>query len=183
MQNWEVTIVSRKTKAPAASAVAAGLPTIHSLHMSFSCEGLSSPAVMESLDEAEGQQGQLSRKEQSPKTSQKTAPLGLAARWNGLMPRDSMYLFVFSQILVRQLSLLGNAGTLLLSFVGLGGFLLVHCRCSNGRSCSLTSAAPSHSFALQTAPVLWCPRLPSWSLPLCQGLLFQMTRLPTNPLM
>ncbi|XP_053922690.1 tyrosine-protein phosphatase non-receptor type 5 isoform X2 [Cuculus canorus] len=55
---------------------------------------------MESVDEAEGQQGQLNRKEQSLKTSQKTALLGWAARWNGLMPGDSMYLFVLSQILL-----------------------------------------------------------------------------------
>lgn len=83
--------------------MAAGLYTIHSLHMSFSREGFSNPAVMESMDEAEGQQGQLKRKEQSLKTSQKTAPLGWAAQWNGLMPGGSMYLFVLSQILVRQL--------------------------------------------------------------------------------
>jgi len=57
---------------------------------------------MESMDEAEGQQGQLNRKEESLKTAQKTALLGWAARWNGLMPGDSMYLFVLSQILVRQ---------------------------------------------------------------------------------
>lgn len=55
------------------------------------------------MDEAEGQQGQLNRKEQSLKTFQKTALLGWAAWWNGLMPGDSMYLFVLSQILVRQL--------------------------------------------------------------------------------
>ncbi|KAM6393622.1 tyrosine-protein phosphatase non-receptor type 5 isoform 5-T22 [Pluvialis apricaria] len=64
-----------------------------------SCQsrGLSNPAVMESMDEAEGQ---LNRKEQSLKTFQKTALLGWAARWNGLMPGDSMYLFVLSQILL-----------------------------------------------------------------------------------
>ncbi|XP_074950719.1 tyrosine-protein phosphatase non-receptor type 5 isoform X3 [Phalacrocorax aristotelis] len=55
---------------------------------------------MESMDEAEGQQGQLNRKEHSLKTSQKTALVGWAARWNGLMPGDSMYLFVLSQILL-----------------------------------------------------------------------------------
>ncbi|KAM6275067.1 tyrosine-protein phosphatase non-receptor type 5 isoform 4-T6 [Porphyrio hochstetteri] len=59
-----------------------------------------SGAVMESLDEAEGQQGQLNRKEQSLKTSQKTALLGWAAQRNGLMPGESMYLFVLSQILL-----------------------------------------------------------------------------------
>ncbi|XP_064921298.1 LOW QUALITY PROTEIN: tyrosine-protein phosphatase non-receptor type 5 [Columba livia] len=62
--------------------------------------GLPNPAIMESVDEAEGQRGQLNRKEQSLKTSQKTALHGWAARWNGLMPGDSMYLFVFSQILL-----------------------------------------------------------------------------------
>ncbi|NWH72926.1 PTN5 phosphatase, partial [Piaya cayana] len=62
-------------------------------------EGLSNPAVMESMDEAERQQGQLNMKK-SLKTSQKTALLGWAARWNGLMPGDSMYLFVLSQILL-----------------------------------------------------------------------------------
>ncbi|KAM9015218.1 tyrosine-protein phosphatase non-receptor type 5 isoform 2-T8 [Ara ararauna] len=55
---------------------------------------------MESMDEAEGQHGQLTRKEQYLKTSQKTALLGWAAWWNGLMPGDSMYLFVLSQILL-----------------------------------------------------------------------------------
>ncbi|KAM4665555.1 tyrosine-protein phosphatase non-receptor type 5 isoform 3-T4 [Amazona ochrocephala] len=68
--------------------------------MSFSREGLSNPAVMDSMDEAEGQHGQLHRKEQYLKTSQKTALLGWAAWWNGLMPGDSMYLFVLSQILL-----------------------------------------------------------------------------------
>ncbi|XP_074950717.1 tyrosine-protein phosphatase non-receptor type 5 isoform X2 [Phalacrocorax aristotelis] len=63
-------------------------------------DGLSNPTVMESMDEAEGQQGQLNRKEHSLKTSQKTALVGWAARWNGLMPGDSMYLFVLSQILL-----------------------------------------------------------------------------------
>lgn len=83
--------------------MAAGLCAIHSLHMSFSCEGLSNPAAMESMDEAEGQQGQLNRKEQSLKASQKTALLGWAAWWNGFMTGDNMYLFVLSQILVRKL--------------------------------------------------------------------------------
>ncbi|NWS40346.1 PTN5 phosphatase, partial [Probosciger aterrimus] len=63
-------------------------------------EGLSNPAAMESMDEAEGQHRQLNRKEQYRKTSQKTALLGWAAWWNGLMPGDSMYLFVLSQILL-----------------------------------------------------------------------------------
>lgn len=68
--------------------------------MSFSREGCSRPAVMESVDEAEGQQGELNRKEQSLKASQKTAVLGWPPRWNGLIPGDSMYLFVLSQILL-----------------------------------------------------------------------------------
>ncbi|XP_040464156.1 tyrosine-protein phosphatase non-receptor type 5 isoform X5 [Falco naumanni] len=55
---------------------------------------------MESMDEAEGHQGKLNKKEQSLKTSQKTALLGWAAQWNGLTPGDSMYLFVLSQILL-----------------------------------------------------------------------------------
>ncbi|XP_035395854.1 tyrosine-protein phosphatase non-receptor type 5 isoform X3 [Cygnus atratus] len=55
---------------------------------------------MESMDEAEGQQGQLNRKEQSLKASQKTALLGWAAWWNGFMTGDSMCLFVLSQILL-----------------------------------------------------------------------------------
>ncbi|XP_068539630.1 tyrosine-protein phosphatase non-receptor type 5 isoform X2 [Anas acuta] len=55
---------------------------------------------MESMDEAEGQQGQLNRKEQSLKASQKTALLGWAAWWNGFMTGDNMYLFVLSQILL-----------------------------------------------------------------------------------
>ncbi|XP_017582096.1 PREDICTED: tyrosine-protein phosphatase non-receptor type 5 isoform X2 [Corvus brachyrhynchos] len=59
-----------------------------------------SDAVMESVDEAEGQQGELNRKEQSLKASQKTAVLGWPPRWNGLIPGDSMYLFVLSQILL-----------------------------------------------------------------------------------
>ncbi|KFO54630.1 Tyrosine-protein phosphatase non-receptor type 5, partial [Corvus brachyrhynchos] len=63
-------------------------------------EGCSRPAVMESVDEAEGQQGELNRKEQSLKASQKTAVLGWPPRWNGLIPGDSMYLFVLSQILL-----------------------------------------------------------------------------------
>lgn len=60
---------------------------------------------MESVDEAEGRQGELNRKEQSLKASQKTAVLGWPPRWNGLIPGDSMYLFVLSQILVRQLAI------------------------------------------------------------------------------
>ncbi|XP_017582097.1 PREDICTED: tyrosine-protein phosphatase non-receptor type 5 isoform X3 [Corvus brachyrhynchos] len=63
-------------------------------------DGCSRPAVMESVDEAEGQQGELNRKEQSLKASQKTAVLGWPPRWNGLIPGDSMYLFVLSQILL-----------------------------------------------------------------------------------
>ncbi|XP_056349684.1 tyrosine-protein phosphatase non-receptor type 5 isoform X3 [Oenanthe melanoleuca] len=59
-----------------------------------------SDAVMESVDEAEGRQGELNRKEQSLKASQKTAGLGWPPQWNGLMPGDSMYLFVLSQILL-----------------------------------------------------------------------------------
>ncbi|XP_066855036.1 tyrosine-protein phosphatase non-receptor type 5 isoform X3 [Anser cygnoides] len=55
---------------------------------------------MESMDEAEGQPGQLNRKEQSLKASQKTALLGWAAWWNGFMTGDSVYLFVLSQILL-----------------------------------------------------------------------------------
>eukprot|EP00076_Gallus_gallus_P041179 XP_025006717.1 tyrosine-protein phosphatase non-receptor type 5 isoform X3 [Gallus gallus] len=55
---------------------------------------------MESMDEAERQREQLNRKEQSLKTSQKTALLGWAAWWNGLMTGDSIYLFVLSQILL-----------------------------------------------------------------------------------
>lgn len=131
MQNWEVTIVSRQTIAVASSTSSAGLCAIHFLHMSFSREGLSNPAAMESMDESEGRQGQLHRKEQPLKTSQRTALLGWAARWNGLMPGDSMYLFVLSQILVRQLVI-----TLLKCWdpsfkLSLGGFLLICCRCSN----------------------------------------------------
>ncbi|XP_064019312.1 tyrosine-protein phosphatase non-receptor type 5 isoform X1 [Pogoniulus pusillus] len=61
---------------------------------------LVSNSAMESMDESEGRQGQLNRKEQPLKTSQRTALLGWAARWNGLMPGDSMYLFVLSQILL-----------------------------------------------------------------------------------
>lgn len=57
---------------------------------------------MESMDEAERQREQLNRKEQSLKTSQKTALLGWVAWWNGLMTGDSIYLFVLSQILVRK---------------------------------------------------------------------------------
>ncbi|OXB63565.1 hypothetical protein ASZ78_008841 [Callipepla squamata] len=68
--------------------------------MLFSCEGLSNPAAMESMDEAEGQEEQLNRKEQSLETFQKTALLAWAAWWNGLMTGDSMYLFVLSQILL-----------------------------------------------------------------------------------
>lgn len=52
------------------------------------------------MDEAERQREQLNRKEQSLKTSQKTALLGWAAWWNGLMTGDSIYLFVLSQILL-----------------------------------------------------------------------------------
>ncbi|XP_062484132.1 tyrosine-protein phosphatase non-receptor type 5 isoform X4 [Pezoporus occidentalis] len=69
-------------------------------HRSLVWNCLSNPAVMESMDEAEGQHGQLNRKEQYLKTSQKTALLGWAAWWNGLMRGDSMYLFVLSQILL-----------------------------------------------------------------------------------
>lgn len=91
--------------------------------MSFSREGLSNPAFVESMDEAEGQHGQLNRKEQYLKTSQKTALLGWAARWNGLMPGDSMYLFVLSQILVRQLVIALKCWDLSLKFCWLGRFL------------------------------------------------------------
>ncbi|XP_065538909.1 tyrosine-protein phosphatase non-receptor type 5 isoform X5 [Lathamus discolor] len=74
-------------------------------HRSLVWNCLSNPAVMESMDEAEGQHGQLNRKEQYLKTSQKTALLGWAAWWNGLMPGDSMYLFVLSQILLLGMML------------------------------------------------------------------------------
>ncbi|XP_064281366.1 tyrosine-protein phosphatase non-receptor type 5 isoform X4 [Passer domesticus] len=60
-------------------------------------DGCSRPAVMESVDEAEGE---LSRKEQSLKASQKTTVLGWPPPWNGLIPGHSMYLFVLSQILL-----------------------------------------------------------------------------------
>ncbi|XP_048803990.1 tyrosine-protein phosphatase non-receptor type 5 isoform X1 [Lagopus muta] len=55
---------------------------------------------MESMGETQEQQEQLNRKEQSLKTTQKTALLAWAAWWNGLMTGDSMYLFVLSQILL-----------------------------------------------------------------------------------
>ncbi|XP_052550018.1 tyrosine-protein phosphatase non-receptor type 5 isoform X1 [Tympanuchus pallidicinctus] len=55
---------------------------------------------MESMGEAQEQQEQLNGKEQSLKTTQKTALLAWAAWWNGLMTGDSMYLFVLSQILL-----------------------------------------------------------------------------------
>lgn len=106
---------------------------------------------MESVDEAEGRQGELSRKEQSLKASQKTAVLGWPPPWNGLIPRDNIYLFVLSQILVRQLAWLWDAGTLLLGCAGLGGFL-IHCRCSIGIGAVLISAATSHGFSLRAAP-------------------------------
>lgn len=104
-RNWEVTIVSRKTIALQPPPVPVGSHPILPLHMLFSREGCSRPAVMESVDEAEGRQGELNRKEQSLKASQKTAVLGWPPRWNGLIPGDSMYLFVLSQILVRQLAI------------------------------------------------------------------------------
>ncbi|KAL2303535.1 hypothetical protein Nmel_008806, partial [Mimus melanotis] len=89
-----------ENNSPAAPAVPAGSHPIHPLHMLFSCEGCSRPAVMESVDEAEGRQGELNRKEQSLKASQKTAVLGWPPQWNGLIPGHSMYLFVLSQILL-----------------------------------------------------------------------------------
>lgn len=95
----------QEDNSPAAPAVPAGSHPIHLLHMLFSRVGSSRPAVMESVDEAEGRQGELKRKEQSLKASQKTAVLGWPPQWNGLIPGDSMYLFVFSQILVRQLTI------------------------------------------------------------------------------
>lgn len=163
MQNWEVTIVFRKTIAPAASAVAAGLCTIHSLHMLFSCEGLSNPAAMESMGEAQGQQEQLNRKEQSLKTTQKTALLAWAAWWNGLMTGDSMYLFVLSQILVRKL-------VVALKWLGtsykLSWLWRIRGRHNSGFNCSyLISAATSHTLALLTALAFGFPSLLSHSLP------------------
>ncbi|XP_063254201.1 tyrosine-protein phosphatase non-receptor type 5 isoform X2 [Prinia subflava] len=73
------------------------LGTRRPVQLDFGC---SRPAGMESVDEAEGRQGELSRKEQSLKASHKTAVLGWPPRWNGLTPGDSMYLFVLSQILL-----------------------------------------------------------------------------------
>ncbi|NXF16935.1 PTN5 phosphatase, partial [Rhodinocichla rosea] len=68
-------------------------------------EGCSRPAGMEPVDEAEGRQGERSRKEQSLKASQKTTVLGWPPPWNGLIPGDSMYLFVLSQILLLGMML------------------------------------------------------------------------------
>ncbi|XP_030805066.1 tyrosine-protein phosphatase non-receptor type 5 isoform X2 [Camarhynchus parvulus] len=65
----------------------------------------SRPAGMESVDEAEGRQGERSRKDQSLKASQKTTVLGWPPPWNGLIPGDSMYLFVLSQILLLGMML------------------------------------------------------------------------------
>lgn len=155
MQNWEVPIVFRKTIAPAAFAVAAGLCAIHSLHMLFSCEGLYNPAVMESMGEAQEQQEQLNRKEQSLKTTQKTALLAWAAWWNGLMTGDSMYLFVLSQILVRKLlvALKWWDASYKLSWL-----CRIHGGHNSGFNCScLISAATCLTLSLLTAPALGFP--------------------------
>lgn len=174
MQNWEVTIVFRKTIALAASAVAAGLCTIHSLHMLFSCEGLSNPAAMESMDEAERQREQLNRKEQSLKTSQKTALLGWAAWWNGLMTGDSIYLFVLSQILVRKPVAALNWWDTSYKLPWLWRINGGH---SSGLNCSrLISAATSHTLALLTAPVFDFPSLLSHSLPFYKNASFAISQ-------
>uniref|UniRef100_A0A8C3FQB5 protein-tyrosine-phosphatase n=1 Tax=Chrysemys picta bellii TaxID=8478 RepID=A0A8C3FQB5_CHRPI len=63
-------------------------------------DGLSKPTVMESIDEADGQQGQQSGKEQSQKASPRTLQHGWAAWWNGLTTGGGVYLFALLQILL-----------------------------------------------------------------------------------
>ncbi|XP_050809658.1 tyrosine-protein phosphatase non-receptor type 5 isoform X3 [Gopherus flavomarginatus] len=63
-------------------------------------DGLPKPTVMESIDEADGQQGQQSGKEQSQKASPRTLQHGWAAWWNGLMTGGVVYLFALLQILL-----------------------------------------------------------------------------------
>ncbi|CAM5120479.1 unnamed protein product [Eretmochelys imbricata] len=62
--------------------------------------GLSKPTVMESIDEADGQQGQQRGKEQSQKASPRTLQHGWAAWWNGLTTGGGVYLFALLQILL-----------------------------------------------------------------------------------
>ncbi|XP_073206722.1 tyrosine-protein phosphatase non-receptor type 5 isoform X3 [Lepidochelys kempii] len=63
-------------------------------------DGLSKPTVMESIDEADGQQGQQRGKEQSQKASPRTLQHGWAAWWNGLTTGGGVYLFALLQILL-----------------------------------------------------------------------------------
>ncbi|EMP27218.1 Tyrosine-protein phosphatase non-receptor type 5 [Chelonia mydas] len=55
---------------------------------------------MESIDEADGQQGQQRGKEQSQKASPRTLQHGWAAWWNGLTTGGGVYLFALLQILL-----------------------------------------------------------------------------------